>query len=227
MVPEGQMGLDMKDKKKLTGVLSKRYQKAGKKDKTKILDEFVETAGYNRKYALHLLANWGKSTLVNADGKTVKLQAKKPKKQGRAKHPGGRPKKYGGEVIAAVCRVWEFFDCQCGKLLAPLIRLTVEFLAAELEFGITSEIKTKLLTISASTIDRRLKPERKKLEIKGKSLTKSGKPLKNQIAVRTFYTWDERKPGFFELDTVSQCGVNSSGEFCSTLTLTDVFSHLG
>jgi hypothetical protein len=216
------MGLGMKERKKVSNEVSKRYQAANRKGKGRILDEFVATSGYNRKYALHILANWGKTRLVNVEGVVVALKAEKPKKPRKSR--GGRPKKYGDEVIAAVCRIWEFFDYQCGKLLAPLIRLMIDFLVAEAEFDITSEIGAKLLTISPATIDRRLKPERKKLELKGKSLTKPGTLLKNQIQVRTFFAWDERKPGFFELDTVSHCGVSSSGEFCSTLTLTDVSS---
>jgi hypothetical protein len=46
----------------------------------------------------------------------------------------------------------------------------------------------------------------------GESLTKPGSLLKNKIPVRTFFTWDERKPGFFELDTVSHCRANAAGE---------------
>ena len=197
------MGLDMKTKRKITGVTAKRYRKSNKKDKGKILDEFVQTTGYNRNYALHMLANWGKSRLIGVNGKPVKLRV------GKRKASGGRPKKYGEEVIRAVRHIWEFFDYQCGKLLAPLIKGMIEFLKADAEFGITDEIRAKLLTISAATIDRRLKSERKKLEIRGKSLTKPGSLLKNQIPVRAFFTWDERKPGFFELDTVSHCGANA------------------
>jgi hypothetical protein len=48
----------MQEKKALTREVSKRYQKAGKKEKTAILDELVKTTGYNRKYVLHVLANW-------------------------------------------------------------------------------------------------------------------------------------------------------------------------
>ena len=55
------MGLNMHEKKALAREASKRYQKAGRKDKARILDELAKTTDYNRKYALHLLANWGKS----------------------------------------------------------------------------------------------------------------------------------------------------------------------
>ena len=51
------MGLDLKTKRKISEVTAKRYRKADKKGKTKILDECVEMTGYNRTYALHLLTN--------------------------------------------------------------------------------------------------------------------------------------------------------------------------
>ena len=49
------MGLSMQEKKALAREISKRYQKAGKKEKTEILNELVKTTGYNRKYVLHVL----------------------------------------------------------------------------------------------------------------------------------------------------------------------------
>jgi hypothetical protein len=52
------MGLDMNDKRILTNQVSARYQQAGKKAKGIILDEFIRTTGYTRKYAIHLLTAW-------------------------------------------------------------------------------------------------------------------------------------------------------------------------
>jgi hypothetical protein len=40
-----EMGLSMQTKRELIQNVSKRYQNAGKKEKTKILDELVETIG--------------------------------------------------------------------------------------------------------------------------------------------------------------------------------------
>jgi hypothetical protein len=51
------MGLDMKTRKKICGRLYKRYQKAGKKDKAKIFDEYAPILGHNLDYLAHLLAN--------------------------------------------------------------------------------------------------------------------------------------------------------------------------
>jgi hypothetical protein len=62
-------------KKMLTREISKWYQKAEKKEKTEILNKLVKTTGYNRKYVLHILDNWGKTAAVSIGGKTVRLTA--------------------------------------------------------------------------------------------------------------------------------------------------------
>ncbi|MDR2143514.1 MAG: transposase, partial [Treponema sp.] len=69
------MGLDMHTKRQLTEKTRRRYQGASKKEKTKILDEFVAITDYNRDYAAHLLTTWGKSRVIFLDGKAAKLTA--------------------------------------------------------------------------------------------------------------------------------------------------------
>ena len=216
------MGLDMKNRRTLTNEASTRYNKAGKKDKKQIMDEFTAITGYTRKYAIRILANGDKTAWIKRDGTLVRIKTGNPKK--RKKRKGTL--RYGPEVIAAVRFIWEAFGYRCGKLLAPLIRLIIDFLATDQTFGprITPDIRAKLLTISGAAIGRRLAPDRKKLALKGKSHTKPGTLLKNQIPVRACFSWDGRKPGCFEMDTVSHCGASSYGEFCSSLNLTDAAS---
>lgn len=48
------MMLDMHSKRKICNELFRRYQKAGKKGKKKLLDEYAKTLGYNRDYLAHL-----------------------------------------------------------------------------------------------------------------------------------------------------------------------------
>ena len=69
------MGLDMKTRKKICAAIFKRYQKAGKKGKAKILDEFATTLNYNRDYLANLLNNWGKIRYSVSSGKPVKYIA--------------------------------------------------------------------------------------------------------------------------------------------------------
>jgi hypothetical protein len=221
------MGLTLKEKRAWIGEIAPRYRQSDKKSKTRILDEFVQATGYNRKYAVHILTQWGKETWLTVNGKPVKLKAVPAgNRTGKAKRRkgGGRKPVYGPEVIDALRQVWAFFWFQCGKLLAPLMREQMPFIAAWTAFGITAEIREKLMTISPATIDRALKEDRKKLVIRGISGTKPGNLLKKHIPVRTHYPWNERKPGFFEIDTVHHCGERDAGEFCLTLDATDVAS---
>jgi hypothetical protein len=219
------MGLDMKTRKKICKEIFRRYQKAEKKGKAKILDEYTETLGYSRTYLARLLANWDKKRYAVIGGKTVKFVAKEPVKRGR-KAPGGkktgRPEKYNAPFVKVLTSIWELFDYQCGKLLSPLIRGIIFFLVVE--FNLSDEIRALLETVSPATIDRKLRKEKERFRLKGIRTTKPGSMLKSQIPIRVCFHRDERRPGFFEGDTVSHCGHRNSGQFCQTLTLTDVGS---
>ena len=76
--------------------------------------------------------------------------------------------------------------------------------------------------MSAATIDRRLAGERAKMIVCGRSHTKPGSLLKSQIPIRTWADWDDAVPGFVEIDLVGHEGGVASGEFCFTLTVTDI-----
>jgi len=219
------MRLDMKTRKKVCAQIYKRYQKAGKKDKGRILDEYVVTLDLNRDYLATLLNNWGKTRYAVSGGELLKYVAKPPVKR-RENTPSsmktGRPQKYHSAFVSVLIVIWELFDFQCGKLLAPLIRGMIDFLAGE--FNLDQDMRALLENVSPATIDRKLKHEKKRFLLKGRSTTKPGTLLKNQIPIRVCFKRDERRPGFFELDTVSHCGFNASGQFCQTLTMTDVGS---
>jgi hypothetical protein len=171
------------------------------------------------------LTNWGKTRYALKDGQTVKYIAKPPVK-GRMSAPEGkkrgRPEKYHKALVKALTDIWEFFDWQCGKLLAPLIRGVISFLVKD--FNLNDELCALLKTISPATIDRKLRKAKDRYRLKGIRTTKPGSLLKNQIPVRVTFDRDEKSPGFFELDTVSHCGTNAEGQFCKTLTITDVGS---
>ena len=81
----------------------------------------------------------------------------------------------------------------------------------EKPFGITPEVKALLLKASPATINRKLKADKKELAFKDKSGTKPGNLLKKKIPVRIYYVDADKKPGFFEIDTVHHCGHTDSG----------------
>jgi len=71
----------MREKKTLAEEACKRYRKAGKQEKTAILNELVEYLGCNRKYLIHKLAALGKTSTVQLDGKAAKLAHGNGKKE--------------------------------------------------------------------------------------------------------------------------------------------------
>jgi transposase InsO family protein len=152
----------------------------------------------------------------------------KGKKKKRAEGTrGGRPVIYGEGFVKVLRAIWEDYGKPCGKLLVPMMRGMMDFLVGSKnpEYGITEGMRKLLLEVSAAEVDILLRPARKALEIKGVSTTRTVQtPLRSQIPVRTHFDREEIKPGMWALDTVAHCGASASGQFCKTLTATDVYS---
>jgi hypothetical protein len=91
------------------------------------------------------------------------------------------------------------------------------------ELDISDELAAQLMAMSAATIDRRLAPVRAETTLTGgRSLTKPGSLVKSQIPMRTWADWDDKRPGFLEIDLVGHDGGDLNGEHCFTLTATDI-----
>jgi hypothetical protein len=213
--------LDMRQKKAITKELKKRYNRASKKKKAIMLDEFCATTGYNRSYASWILKTKKQKVLgyLRTGGKTIKFVAEDKKKNKKK----GRPRIYTHDVFLALKKIWAIFDLICGKRLAPFMAEAVRKLKKHGEIEITPEVEDKLKTISASTIDRLLKKEKDKMSLgKGRSGTRPGTLLKKSIPIRTFSDWDDKKPGFCECDLVGHDGGNLSGDFAQSLNFVDI-----
>lgn len=210
------MRLDMKARQALVRVTAGRYQKASRKEKRKILDEFVQSTCYHRCYASFLLSRHGRPLRVDSKTRLVGDVSKRVRKK--------REPIYGADVLKALKIVWMNLDFMCGKRLKAALTQTVTVMEKWGEMSVSAETKQKLDRISAATIDRRLGPERKRLELKSRSGTKPGTLLKHQVEIRTFADWDENKPGFAETDLVSHGGGDERGDFCQSLCLTDICS---
>jgi hypothetical protein len=216
------MGLTMQQRRALTSEVAVRYRAADKTGKKRILDEFTATTGYHRKYAITLLSREGKKRFLRISGKTLKAETRHNARS-RREHP----KTYDEAVRKALIRLWEGFNYQCSKLLAPFINRNIDAIADHPDFPMDDDVREKLRSISVSTVERLLVKHKKKLRIRGTCGTKSGPPLKKRVAILAYRECALQPPGFFQIDLVQHDGGNPSGEFADlrsdyTLTMTDV-----
>jgi len=165
-----------------------------------LLDAFVATTGYVRKYAMWLLNH----------AEEVQQTLMRP-----------RPRKSGPEVQQALFLVWNAANRICAKRLIPFLPTLIEALERHEHLQISEACRSQLLSMSAATADRLLGSQRK-LGQRGISTTRAGTMLKQQIPIRTFEEWHETQPGFLEADLVAHCGTDIAGGYVYTLTLTDV-----
>ena len=178
-----------------------RYVRAGRKGKRTILDEFCATWGYHRKYAIALL---NKKATKGVDRR-------------------GRPARYGKKEHRVLERIWLVATRPCSSRLRSMLPTWLPFY--ERKYGrLDQATRDNLLCISKNSIDRLLKPTRKRYGTHGRSGTTPGTQLRHQIPVKTSH-WDVSEPGFMQADTVAHGGDSTEGDFVWSLTFTDIYSQ--
>jgi len=185
--------------------LKKRYRQANRTERSAILDEFVQTSGYHRKYAIAM------------------LRGRQQPHRGPIRRP--RARYYQGEDRAAVLQIAEWFDEISSRRLRAAMDVTLADLRDQDHLRVSAACFGRLQTMSVSTLERiraGARPSRR--SGRGRALTKPGTLLKRQIPIRTFADWDETRPGFVEIDLVAHCGEDASGDFAQTLDATDVLT---
>lgn len=178
----------------------RRYQSRGKEGKGRMLDEFCEQYGFERKYAIKLLQG---------------LRGLGPK----SSRPGPAPRYEAVEEV--VTRVWKAAEQLCGKRLVEALPLWLPHY--ERHYGKLLPRQKKLLEeVSAATVDRLL-VEQKAQRHRGLNGTRPGTLLRQHVPIQG-EVWDERKVGFLEADSVAHCGGSLAGNFIWSLTYTDLAS---
>ena len=206
----------MNEKRAVAKAMTARYRKASKKDKGRLLDEFVTLTGYHRWYAVGLLRGHDQARRRGRQMKRVADAGLALKVR--------RQRKYDVPVAEELKKIWAIMDYICGKRLAGILPEVISVLECHHEIALSPAVREKLRSISAASIDRLLAPERRRLRLRGRSSTKPGTLLKHQIPIRTFAQWNEKRPGFVEIDLVGHDGGLAQRYFCQTLDVTDVMS---
>ena len=176
------------------------YRNASWLERGRILDGFVAATDYDRKYAIRLLTG-------------TEIPAPQQKRRS--------VQQYDEQLRQALMSVWCAANQICSKRLVPFLPELVSVMEARGHLRLPADVRARLLSISAATIDRMLRLERDRIR-QGVSTTRRGNLLKDKIQVRTFADWDDVTPGFVEADLVAHCGGNTNGAFLNTLVLVDI-----
>jgi hypothetical protein len=187
-------------RRELIEAVAARYRAADREGKKAILDEFVKVTGFHRKHAIRAL--------------------KKSRRQEK-QQPRQRSRVYDEAVREALTIVWEAADRICGKRLRMVIAGLVEAMERHGHLQLDAEVRERLLSMSAATMDRLLQTVRERGR-EGRRRSGISTPLRKSIAVRTFGDWNDPPPGYFEMDMVAHCGKSMAGSHVHSLVLTDI-----
>jgi hypothetical protein len=183
----------------LANAIRRSYRAATGKEKRKILDEFVATTGYHEKSAIRVL---------NGEPAEKHRQTR------------NRPSLYDDAVRAALIVLWEASDRVCGKRLRALLPILLPALERNGHLKLDETIRSKVLAMSAATIDRALRAPR--IVAHPKKPRRAIPEPRRRIPLRTFADWNEPLPGSVEMDLVAHCGAVNRGSYIHSLVLTDV-----
>lgn len=196
--------MSQESRKEVLERMRQRYAGRGRAGRSQLLDEACELCGLERKHAIKVLG--GKRSIPGSGGAR-----------------GGARRRYGEAELVVLKAIWLSAEQPCGKRLEAAVPEWLPYYELE-EHALEPSLRARLCAMSAATIDRLLAPCRVSLGSRGRCGTRPGTLLRKQIPVRTEH-WDVKGPGWLEADTVAHCGESMAGDFCWSVTLTDVHTQ--
>ena len=151
-------------KQELLATIRDRYRASSKREKSRILDEFIAVTGHHRKHGIRLL---GQSSNDGDQQPAVKKGRRNLRRGGSWLHrnhrrhglpAGDRPADHSGRQALIV--VWEAADRICGKRLKAALPHLVESMERHGHLDLDPGVRQRLLAASAATLDRLLQPIR-------------------------------------------------------------------
>ena len=177
------------------------YRRASKAEKKVMLNEFCRATGYHRKAAIRLLNRQPKAAAARR----------------------GRPVTDSLETMRALKVAWDASDHICSKRLAPFLATLVPVLEHHGELtNLSPATREQVMHLSASRIDRLLKPYRDRDIRRPRSSSRSVSWLRSQVPVRTFAQWHNVEVGHVQMDLVAHCGMSTEGFYLYTLLAVDL-----
>ena len=187
-------------RREIVAAIRARYARADRSEKSRILAELVQLSGYHRKHAIRLLTSDPAPRSANRFGRRV----------------------YDDAVKGALTLIWEAADRICGKRLKATIPTLVCAMERCGHLSLERQVREGLLSLSAATIDRILRPIRATAGARRRR--RPVRRVSKEVPIKTFTDWQDPEPGFLEIDFVVHGGGSMAGEYLHSFVATDVCS---
>ena len=183
------------------------YHLRHKAEKTKLLTEYCQVTGQNRKAVIRKIRT----------GQYVKTMRKENGEKKKVRH-----NTYGKDVASVLIKLWKIFDCPCGQRLQPILQNETDRLLALGEIDVSEEMIVKLKRISARSIDTCLAPHKEKERMNKKYQKKIHPLLYQKIPVKLSHEQGRGAGETIQIDLVEHCGLSAKGRFINTVSTTDI-----
>jgi len=128
-------------------------------------------------------------------------------------------------LAAILERAWLASDQLSGKLLRPILPTLLTALATRHGLPIAPTVQAALTRASAATLDRLLRPLRRRRPRQPRRRAPALTALRAQVPLRTWSEWTGVAPGALQGDLVLHCGESTAGRYCATLVAVDVATN--
>jgi hypothetical protein len=195
----GDERMSIQERWKYLRLMQRRYRKADRSEKGRLLGEAEAVTGLHRKSLIRRLNS--------------PLQRQRRQRQ--------RDRTYGVAVQAAIQVISESVDYVCAERLQPNLTWLAQHLVEHGELEVSPELQAQLEQISIPTVRRilrRLAQDQPRLPRKRPATTNRAA---KQVPIAVI-AWDEQQPGHVEADLVHHSGPVTSGHYVHSLQMIDV-----
>jgi hypothetical protein len=182
-----------RSKEEYLGIMWQRYLRAGRAERSALLDEVTRMCGYHRKYAIGL------------------LNRREPPRPRLRRVPRRWPT-YSAEAISVLAWIWEQSGYLCATRLKAALPIWLPWVRQRRPLSPT--VVRQLLAISPRQIDRRLQARKHTLNRRLYGTTRPGTLLKHLVPLKTDH-WDVTQPGYVEIDWSRTRARRARATFCT------------
>jgi hypothetical protein len=183
----------------------KEYDGADEKGRSRLLDEAQKRTGLHRKYLIRVL------------NQAPPAPPKKGKRKRRAE--------YGAAVVTALIEVWDIFEQPCGQRMEAVLKSEVGRLRTLGELRSSELVAEQLPQMSASTIDRVLRREKRVRRLGRHRNPNVQRLIYQKVPVKVAAEWDTNEIGNLQIDFVEHCGRSMGGQYIHTISAVDIATN--